>query len=153
MKSIGRSVTLPHDITDLEETKAVLMELSDEVGMAARKYGKKGHTVQISIKYADFKSITRQTTVPPNNLVKQIYSSAVELLQNNWNREPIRLLGISLSGFDGECENKQISMFQQSENGTEIDCEEKFDNLENAISVIRQKYGNSIIKPGTLIKK
>jgi DNA polymerase-4 len=153
MKSIGRSVTLPHDITDLEETKAVLMELSDEVGMAARKYGKKGHTVQISIKYADFKSITRQTTVPPNNLVKQIYSSAVELLQNNWNREPIRLLGISLSGFDGECENKQISMFQQSENDTEIDYEEKFDNLENAISVIRQKYGNSIIKPGTLIKK
>lgn len=48
MKSIGRSTTLPHDTLDIEYAKAVLFELSDDVGMTARIYGKKGHTVQIN---------------------------------------------------------------------------------------------------------
>nr|WP_312579896.1 DNA polymerase IV [Sedimentibacter sp.] len=152
IKSIGRSVTLPKDISDMEYAKAVLMELSDEVGMTARKYGKKGHTVQISIKYTNFKSITRQKTIPSTCLVKEIYSAGIDLLQKNWNNDPIRLLGISLSGFDNDCESEQISIFQLSEISSERNDTDKIDNLENAIHNIRQKYGNSIIKPGIFIK-
>lgn len=151
MKSISRSVTLPHDTTDMDFAKSVLLELSDDVGMAARKYGKKGRTVQISIKYSDFIGVTRQTTVPATCLVKDIYYAGVRLLEKNWNKEPIRLLGISLSGFDSNCDSEQISLFQMSD----IE-EEKIDNktelLEDAIYNIRKKYGSSIIKPGALIK-
>lgn len=153
MKSIGRSVTLPQDISDIEYAKIILMELSDDVGMTARKYGKKGHTVQINIKYANFKSITRQMTIPATCLVKEIYSAGINLLQNNWNKNPVRLLGISLSGFDNDYETKQISMFQLPEiNNEEIDAD-KIEKLENTIHILRQKYGTSIIKPGTSIKK
>lgn len=152
MKSIGRSVTLPHDTIDMDFAKAVLLELSDDVGMTARKYGKKGRTIQISIKYTDFISITRQTTVPATCLVKDIYSAGVRLLEKNWNREPIRLLGISLSGFDGNYDSEQISLFQMSDMGEEK-TDNKTDMLENAIYNIRKKYGSSIIKPGTLINK
>lgn len=153
MKSIGRSVTLPQDITDIEYAKVVLMKLSDEVGMTARKYKKKGHTIQISIKYANFKSMTRQMTIPSTCLVKEIYSTGVKLLQNNWNNEPIRLLGISLSGFDND-NTDQISIFQLPEiSNDEKNAIDKIDNLENTIHNIRKKYGSSIIKPGVLIKK
>lgn len=151
MKSIGRSVTLPRDTMDMEYAKAILLELSDDVGMTARKYGKKGHTIQINIKYSDFKSITRQMTVPATFLVKEIYNTGVELLNKNWNKEPIRLLGISLSGFDNDYRSEQISLFELiSDEKSDAD---KIESIENAIHNIRQKYGSSIIKPGVLIKK
>ena len=153
MKSIGRSVTLPHDTLDMEYTKAVLLELSDEVGMTARKYGKKGHTIQISIKYSDFKSITRQITVPATFLVKDIYTTGVELLKKNWNNEPIRLIGISLSGFDNHYESEQISLFELTDLSDEKSDSDKIESVENTIHNIRQRYGASIIKPGVLIKK
>jgi DNA polymerase-4 len=149
MKSIGRSVTLPHDTVDIEYAKSVLLELSDDVGMTARRYDKKGRTVQIIIKYADFSSITRQTTVPATYLVKDIYAAGKMLLDKNWSNKPIRLLGIGLSGFDN-CDTQQLSLFQDVEEKGIND--NKADSLENAIYNIRKKYGQSIIKPGILQK-
>lgn len=154
MKSIGRSVTLSEDITDIEYAKVVLMQLSDEIGTTARKYGKKGHTVQINIKYATFQTITRQKTVTATYLMKDIYSAGIELLQKNWNKDlKVRLLGISLSGFDEDCKTNQISMFQLPEINIEKNDAEKVDKIENAVDVIRQKYGTSIINRAILMKK
>ena len=150
MKSIGRSVTLPHDTLDMEYAKSVLLELSDDVGMTARKYGKRGRTVQINIKYADFKSITRQMTVPATYLVKDIYLAGTKLLEKNWSNTPIRLLGISLSGFE-ECESDQLSLFQLNHMEEKVD--QKTDLVENAIYNIRKKYGSSIIKTGIIVNK
>lgn len=151
MKSIGRSTTLPKDITDIEKAKSVLLELSDDVGMTARRHNKKGRTVQIAIKYSDFNSITRQMTIPETCLVKDIYNAGVKLLEKNWSKTPVRLLGISLSGFeDGDSE--QISLFQIDEIKYEINKNNKTELVEDAIYKIRKKYGSSIIKPGAIIK-
>ena len=49
VKSIGRSTTLPNDISDIEKAKLVLMELADDVGMTARKLDKKGRSVDITL--------------------------------------------------------------------------------------------------------
>ena len=77
------------------------MQLADEVGMTARKYEKKGRTVQITLKYTDFKVITRQQTISPTYLTKEIYSAGINLLEDNWNiHRPVRLIGISISNFD-----------------------------------------------------
>ncbi|MDD4438001.1 MAG: DNA polymerase IV [Tissierellia bacterium] len=149
MKSIGRSTTLPRDITDIEYAKSILLELSDDVGMTARKHGKKGHTVQITIKYSDFNTITRQMTINATCNMKDIYAAGATLLENNWSKEPVRLLGISLSGFDNNTE--QISLFQVDIN--EEKQEDKIDNLEDTIHKLRQKYGAEIIKPGIHVKK
>lgn len=157
IKSISKSTTLCEDILDMEHAKIILMKLSDEVGMTARKYKKKGHTVQISIKYSNFQTITRQTTIPATYLVKEIYSIAIKLLEKNWNQQlPIRLLGICLSGFTEDVNAQQISIF----NMKEVKCNEdskrdkdKVDRIENAIDSIRKKYGHSIINRAILIKK
>ncbi len=149
IKSIGRSTTLPNDITDIEDAKAILMELSDDIGMTARESGKKGNTVQITIKYSTFNTITRQMTISPTCNIKDIYAAGVKLLERNWSNEPVRLLGISLSGFQNESE--QISLFQLDKNEAKGD--EKIDNLEDTILKIRKKYGADIIKPGIPHKK
>lgn len=154
MKSISRSVTLSKDICDIEYAKTILMTLSDEVGTSARRHEKKGHTVQINIKYANFKTISRQLTISPTYLVKDIYSAAIELLKKNWNYElPIRLLGISLSGFSKDPEAKQISMFDLMETDCKNLKSAKEDKLESTIDAIRQKYGTSIISRAALLNR
>ncbi|NLW02340.1 MAG: DNA polymerase IV [Clostridiaceae bacterium] len=150
MKSIGRSTTLPRDITDLEEARKVIMELSEDIAMSARRHRKKGRTVQITIKYSDFKTITRQTRVFPTNLARDIMQAGFRLLENNWNRfRPVRLLGISISGFEDDCSD-QISLFDQQDTGHDRVKEEK---LEIALDRIRQKYGPDKISRAALIKK
>jgi DNA polymerase-4 len=151
VKSIGRSTTLAHDITDIEDAKAILMDLADDLVMSARKSGKKGNTVQITIKYSNFNTITRQMTISPTCNIKDIYGAGVRLLEKNWTGEPVRLLGISLSGFQNERE--QISLFDLDVDEKEIKTDKKIDSLEDAILKIRKKYGTDIIKPGITHKK
>jgi len=149
MKSIGRSTTLPEDITDLEEARKVIMELAEEIAMSARRHNKKGHTVQITIKYSDFKTITRQTRVSPTNLARDIIQAGFMLLEKNWNRyRPVRLLGISISGFEEDFID-QVSFFEQADNDHDRVKEEK---LERTLDQIRLKYGLDKIGRASLIK-
>ncbi len=151
MKSIGRSTTLSQNITDFDTARIVLMDLAEEVGMTARRYNKKGRTVQITLKYSNFDVITRQTTVPPTNLTKEIITVGVKLLRDNWSPyRPVRLIGISITGFNENCTIDQISMFDLP---TISPKSNKDEQLETTIDKIREKYGVSTIKRGALMNK
>ncbi len=151
IKSIGRSTTLAQDISNIETAINIIMELSEEVGMAARRHGKKGRTVQITIKYSDFQVVTRQATIPATYLSKDICSTGIELLKQNWNsHRPVRLLGISLCGFEEDCLADQISLFNLPGMNLDNDREEK---LEKAMDKIRNKFGYTKISRASLLKK
>jgi DNA polymerase IV len=151
VKSIGRSVTLAEDISDLNSARTIILRLSEEIGITARKQGVKGRTVQITIKYSDFKTITRQATVPATCHTNEIFSHGYDLLKKNWNsRKPVRLLGISLSGFDAELAAEQLTMFDHSEQNAGS---EKLEKLESALDNLRDKYGKSIVNRAALMKK
>jgi len=151
MKSIGRSTTLPEDISSMEKAKLVLMELADDVGMTARRYGKKGRTVHITIKYSDFRVVTRQTTIPATCNTREIYQTGCTLFEKNWNGfNPVRLIGISLSGFYGDCSADQLSLFDQMENNLKT---KKNKLIDTAMDKIRNKHGAEIITLAALVKK
>ncbi len=157
IKSIGKSVTLSKDISQIEEAKSVLLKLSDEVSMRARMKQKKGHTVQITLKYNDFRVITRQCQIPQTNLPKQIYLAGAALLDESWNpKRPIRLIGIALTDFDSSSSGRQLSLFdleskdeQSSPSATDI----KDERLQTAVDLIRNKFGKDIVSRASLMKK
>ena len=151
MKSIGRSTTLPEDISDIEKAKIVLMELADDIGMTARRHNKKGRTVHLTLKYADFQVVTRQTTIPATCTTKEIYQAGCSLLEQNWNRlHPVRLIGISLSGFHEDCSSDQLSLFDHMEDNGK---NEKNERIDKAMDKIRSKHGSEKITFAALIKK
>jgi len=151
MKSIGRSKTLPEDISDIEKAKLVLMELTDDVGMTARRYNKKGRTVHITLKYSDFHVVTRQTTIPATSITREIYHAGCSLLEQNWNRYyPVRLIGISLSGFHEDCSSDQLSLFDPMTDNAKS---EKNKRIDSAMDKIRSKHGSEIITIASLVKK
>lgn len=151
MKSIGRSKTLPEDITDIEKAKIVLLELADDIGMTARKYGKKGRSVHITLKYSDFQVITRQTIIPATSITEEIYQAGCRLLIQNWNRfHPVRLIGINIAGFDEDTFTDQMSLFDIMEENVKSDKQKKIDQ---AMDKIRSRHGTGKISRATLIKK
>jgi DNA polymerase-4 len=151
MKSIGRSTTLAEDLSDIEKAKLVLMELADDIGMTARRHGKKGRTVHITLKYSDFQVITRQTTIPATFTTKELYQAGCGLLEQNWNRlSPVRLIGISLSGFYEDSASDQLSLFNQMEDNLKND---KNERIDRAMDKIRNKHGSEMITFAALVKK
>jgi DNA polymerase-4 len=151
MKSIGRSTTLPEDISDIEKAKPVLMELADDIGMAARKHGKKGRTVHITLKYSDFQVATRQVTIPASFTTREIYQAGCCLLEQNWSSShPVRLIGISLSGFHEDGSSVQLSLFDQMEGAVKND---KNERIDRAMDKIRNKHGSEKITFATLVEK
>ncbi|NMC87651.1 MAG: DNA polymerase IV [Candidatus Moranbacteria bacterium] len=151
MKSVGRSTTLPEDISDIEKAKLILMELADDIGMTVRKHGQKGRTVHITLKYSDFRVVTRQASIPATCATKEIYQTGCSLLEQNWDRtRPVRLIGISLSGFHEGCASDQLSLFDQTEDHVK---NEKHESIDRAMDKIRNKHGSEIITFAALVKK
>lgn len=149
-KSISRSTTLPFDTNDIEYIKYILRSLSEEVGYEARKYGYKGKTIAISIKYDDFTTVTRQKTVASTYLTKDIYITALKLYEENKGKNKlIRLLGVGLSNFSDDG-SEQISMFDLPGVTNEVQKEE---TIEKTIDMIRERFGNKKIIRGSMLKK
>ncbi len=136
-KSIGHSITLPEDIWKREEITNCLLRLSEKVGRRARRYGHKGRKITLTVRYADFKTFTKQITLPVHtNDTGEIYRSAVTVLDGIHLRKSVRLLGISLSclGKDGN----QMLLFQETDR-------EKKAALAKAVDVINDKFGEYTI--------
>ena len=150
IKSIGRKKTLSEDITDIEKAKIVLMELADDIGMTVRKQGKEGRTVHITLKYSDFHSVTRQTTIPATSITREIYQAGCSLLEQNWNKShPVRLIGISISGFYENGSSEQLSLFDPIQGNVQTG---KNKQIDKAMDKIRNKFGSGKITVATLIK-
>lgn len=151
MKSIGRSTTLPEDISDIVKAKLVLMELADDISKTARRHNKKGRIVQITLKYSDFHVVTRQTNIPETYTTKEIYQAGCSLLDQNWDSShPVRLIGISLSRFHEDGFGDQLSLFDQMEDNVKKD---KNKQIDEAMDKIRNKHGSEKITFATLVKK
>ncbi|MGV8905607.1 MAG: DNA polymerase IV [Acetobacterium sp.] len=151
MKSIGREKTLPENISDIAKAKIVLIELADHIGMTARNHDKKGRTVQITLKYSDFRVATRQTTLSATCTTREIYQAGCRLLEQNWNRDhSVRLMGLSLSGFDEDSAVNQLSFFDQIEDPV---TNNKNERIDQAMDKIRKKHGTKIITLAALVKK
>jgi len=153
IKSIGRSTTFPEDIIDIEDLKPVLLELSEDVGISAIKHNKKGHTVQITLKFSDFNVITRQITVPSTCSTKDIYTIGLELLKKNLpNNKAIRLLGISLSGFEESLPIEQLSLFDISNHFESNLVNNKHEKIDSVMNKIRDQHGSNKISRASLIR-
>jgi len=112
-KSLGAEDTFAYDLTRIEEMNAEIDKISITVCERLQKYGLKGRTITLKIKYNDFRQITRSFSfLQPINDYESITATARQLLMaTDITDKKIRLLGISLSNF------KEITMSKKRDNG------------------------------------
>jgi len=100
-KSLSAEDTFPHDLTTLEEMNEQLDRISGIVHERLLKYGLKGRTITLKVRYSDFRQITRNQSFPyPLNDLPTIRATAKQLLAaTDPEDKKIRLLGVGLSNF------------------------------------------------------
>ncbi|SHN20613.1 DNA polymerase IV [Gracilibacillus kekensis] len=96
-KSIGSSQTFPMDIHQYDILIEQLKILSDSVEKRLKRKSAVGDTVQLMIRYSDRKTITRRMKLNRFiELSQDILYYGEILLEEHWNGEPVRLLGITI---------------------------------------------------------
>jgi DNA polymerase-4 len=131
-KSIGHSTTFPKDLWKREEIEPQLLRLSEKVGRRARRYGYKGRKVTLTVRYADFKTFTKQMTLAVyTNDTGEIYRTALSILDGIHLKKSIRLLGVSLSSFGS---NEQLTLFEETNRKERA-------TLLKAMDAVNDKYG------------
>lgn len=140
-KGIGNSTTLPKDLETEAEAREVLSKLAESVGARLRKAGQKAGMVSVEIKYYNFETCSHQKQLlKSTNSDQNIYQAAEELFKELWNGEPVRLLGIRTSKLSEEGEPEQLTIFDLQR--------KKFEDLDKALDIIRQKYGQDAVVRG-----
>ncbi len=143
VKSIGHSTTLAQDLSDRSAIAVVLLQLAEMVGRRSRRYALAGRTLTLTVRYADFTTFTRQQKQPrPLTLSADIYLAALKILDAIVLEQPVRLLGISLSGWDEAVQ--QLSFFEGNEREL---------RLTAAMDSVNNKLGDFTVTFATLLDK
>lgn len=149
MKGIGNSITLIQDAETKEDAYHALLSLAESVGSRVRADGVLAGMVSTEIKYATFQSVSHQTTLDiPSDSTDTIYRTACKLFDELWDGSPIRLLGIRTSKLVSNTEPTQLSLFDMQTASPQT---EKHKKLDLALDTLRGKYGDDIIKRGSLL--
>ena len=144
-KSVSNEITFPKDLLNEEELLNTLRYLSEQVGSRLRRASLAGKTVQIKLRWKDFTTITRQSTLPSGtNLDNEIYETALMLFKQNWHgKKAIRLLGVGVSNLGPPAH--QLNLWE--------DDYQKEVSLTNAVDQLKERYGSNIIKRARNISK
>jgi DNA polymerase-4 len=131
-KSIGHSVTLEEDTSDLNMLRKVLLQLSERVSRRMRKEGFYGKRVAITVRYSDFFTFSKQKTFSKwMNSGNEIFQHAFEIFESISHPKPIRLLGVGISLLKKE--GCQLDLFEKRE---------KKDNLLKAMDRVNERFGD-----------
>ena len=108
-KSISAETTFPADVHDTEELAGVVTRLSGRVAQQLASKERRGKTVTLKARLADFTTFTRQTTLPlPTGSETTIVETALTLLSRELGGgRSFRLLGVGVSGF---AESSQLEL-------------------------------------------
>lgn len=141
-KSIGRSVTLPEDVSDALRVRGIFAELADDISSKLRREEMLAGAVQIQIKDNTFKTSQYQKKLAnPTRIADSLLAAATELLlANDALHVPARLVGMTACDLTDENEGFQLSFdFDRAH-------AETMEQLGSRVDGLRDKYGKQIIR-------
>ena len=143
-KSVSNEMTFHEDQDDEVGLLKILRGLSEKVGSRLRKAGLAGSVVQIKIRYADFSTYTRQTSMKEcTNLDQEIYDEVQRLFLKHWQSgRAVRLLGVGVTNLDKP--HRQLALWDDQSN--------KKEELTKAVDDLRERFGKDIIRHADTLK-
>ncbi len=163
-KSIGQEETFPRDVHDPEKLRREVRRLAERVGSRLRAKGLAGRTVTLKLRYPDFRTITRSTTLPePVDGSAEIARLALGLLDRV---EPggVRLLGVSVRNLMPVQAHQEMLPLDVASPGGAADPGEapKEDGrpgsraapgraAQRAVDAVRARFGEDAVGPAALL--
>ena len=144
-KSIGHEETFAHDHHEVGPLAREVVRMSDSVGSRLRRNGLAGRTVTLKVRFGDFRTITRSTTVAtPLDEGPAIARAARALLDEVDPAPGVRLLGVTVSGLASGAV-RQLSLDDLAGAG--------WHEASGAVDAIRERFGSSAIGPGSAVDR
>ncbi|OPZ01205.1 MAG: DNA polymerase IV [candidate division BRC1 bacterium ADurb.BinA364] len=140
-KSISRDHTFGEDVSDFGRLFHTLSALCERIAGALRSEQAAARTIRVRIRYADFKTESRSTTLPtPTRDDRLIFAVARESLLALYRRRVrLRLLGVAAAGLSSP--GWQQDFFEAARN-------EALERLYAGMDRIRGRYGFGAILRG-----
>ena len=146
VKSLSNETTFRDDISDPDTLDGILWRMAEKVADRAKATEKAGRVVSLKLKRADFRIISRRTSlVDPTQLADQIYRAARPMLERELHEAPFRLLGVGISQITAEAEARQIGGLLDPDSAIR-------ESAERATDAIRAKFGKDAILSGRSLK-
>ena len=138
-KGISVETTFDEDIVSYEQIFPILLSQCDIVAARMRREGKKCNCVAVSFRTLEFKNKSHQRKLDnPTDVTNEIYQNVRKLFQESWEGQPLRLIGVALTGLT-EDSFEQMSLFEDPKK------REQQKKLDEAMDNIRKKFGNDKI--------
>lgn len=141
-KSIGQEQTFGTDLADPDGVRDVMLEQSEQVGRRLRRHGLRARAVVVKIRFGDFQTITRRSTLPqPSDVTDAIWRAARDLFDRWASGEfkPVRLIGVTASDLAGG--GAQLELFADPN-------AERQRKLDRVLDQISGRFGNDAIRRG-----
>ncbi len=136
-RSVSHEHTFSQDTADRQKLEAMLARLTEMVCRRLREQKLHARTLQLKLRYSDFRTITRAKTMEqPSSVDSEVLVTIRELFRVNWNGDAVRLLGVHAAHFDEESE--QLSL----EGKTTHD---KWNQALSAADRLREKFGENAV--------
>jgi len=142
---MGASETFGHDTDDREAIVRELLRLTDRVTTRMRVAGVAGRTVTITVRFADFTTITRSRTLAEaTDITQEVFHEAVRSYDAlGLQRARIRLVGVRLEGLvPRERVHRQLVLGQRDHGWSEAD---------RAADRIVRRFGTGTVRPASLL--
>ncbi|MEG0302243.1 MAG: DNA polymerase IV [Gordonibacter sp.] len=156
VKSVSNETTFAIDLVCRDEVEAAMATMAAKVGRRLRRKGLKGRTLGLKVRFDDlsFRSVQRRLDHPSDD--ELAYTPLLyRMIDEVWRPGiPVRLLGVSMTGFDTE-ENVQESLFALADEVPNADDvapvvkdEEKRRGLIKATDLVKDRFGESAVRFG-----
>jgi DNA polymerase-4 len=139
-KSMSQERTFARDVRDDAELERTIRRLSADVAGYLRKSNLAGSTIRLKIRWPDFTTLTRQTTLRNRtDIESEIANVALQLLGAvRKPGRPVRLIGVGISGLGYPV--RQLELWDTSADRTR--------RLTAAIDTLRDRFGDQVIHRG-----
>lgn len=135
-KSISTENTFNENIADVQLLKKEIVRQTEKICFELRQEGKVAGCVAIKLRYPDFETTSRQTTIPYTAADDEIIPVVKDLFQKLHKKgRPVRLLGVRLSELTNDA--VQTNLFSDTE---------KKSVLYKAIDDVKNRFGKSFVK-------
>ncbi|KKM80122.1 hypothetical protein LCGC14_1343080 [marine sediment metagenome] len=138
-QSIGHERTFEVDVANPDEIRRVLFDQVEQVARRLRKHGLRARGVSLKIRFGDFETIGRSTTLTGStNITTELWQAARGLF-DKWPFRPVRLIGITAERLTET--KSQLTLFDDPG-------KERQEKLDSVTDRINEKYGEKAIGRG-----
>ncbi len=140
-KSISTENTFDENKTDVDFLLKELVRMTEKIAYELRQDEVLCSCVAVKIRYKDFETTSKQTTIPVTCMDDELIPVAKKLFNELYRKDnAVRLLGVRLSNFTNKA--IQANLFSNIEKKT---------HLYKAIDSVKDKYGKGAVKKGRVV--